>query len=294
MSAHPRLLSRLETFLASERGRRILNRFYSWGAAFVILGALFKLLHIRYGDEILLVSMLTEFVVFFISGFERPEKSYDWEAVFPELRGAEEVPLSESIARREALIQRAQQGAPAIQSETCASPSTQPLVSQQTLSSEEVEHLREAIDRLGEAAAQLARIGSVSSEMTKRYELMALDYSKMSQHSAQYLGEMESLARNVTGLNAIYELQLKSISSQVETIDRINSGLQHIRQMYEGGLPDSEAFGRESAHLTQQLTQLNDVYARLLRALTVNMTTPGAPHTPYTASPSDQDDHIAR
>ena len=157
-----------------------------------------------------------------------------------------------------------------------------------------MEHLREAIDRLGEAAAQLARIGSVSSEMTKRYELMALDYSKMSQHSAQYLGEMESLARNVTGLNAIYELQLKSISSQVETIDRINSGLQHIRQMYEGGLPDSEAFGRESAHLTQQLTQLNDVYARLLRALTVNMTTPGAPHTPYTASSSDQDDHIAR
>ena len=100
MSAHPRLLSRLETFLASERGRRILNRFYSWGAAFVILGALFKLLHIRYGDEILLVSMLTEFVVFFISGFERPEKSYDWEAVFPELRGAEEVPLSDSISRR--------------------------------------------------------------------------------------------------------------------------------------------------------------------------------------------------
>ena len=64
--------------------------------------------------------------------------------------------------------------------------------------------------------------------------------------------------------------------------------------MYEGGLPDSETFGRESAHLTQQLTQLNDVYARLLRALTVNMTTPGAPHTPYSGSPSDQDDHIAR
>ena len=51
-------IRRLERFLASERGKRILNYFYSWGAAFVILGALFKLLHIRYGDEILLVSML--------------------------------------------------------------------------------------------------------------------------------------------------------------------------------------------------------------------------------------------
>ena len=66
-------IRRLEHFLASQRGKRILNYFYSWGAAFVILGALFKLLHIRYGDEILLVSMFTEFAVFFISGFERPE-----------------------------------------------------------------------------------------------------------------------------------------------------------------------------------------------------------------------------
>ena len=73
MSKRLSLIRRLECFLASERGKRILNYFYSWGAAFVILGALFKLLHIRYGDEILLVSMLTEFAVFFISGFERPE-----------------------------------------------------------------------------------------------------------------------------------------------------------------------------------------------------------------------------
>ena len=100
MSAHPRLLSRLETFLASERGRRILNRFYSWGAAFVILGALFKLLHIRYGDEILLVSMLTEFVVFFISGFERPEKSYNWEAVFPNFGNRGGTPLRVHLTQR--------------------------------------------------------------------------------------------------------------------------------------------------------------------------------------------------
>ena len=78
----PRLTHRLETFLGSPRGQRILNRFYSWGAAFVILGALFKLLHIRYGDEILLISMLTEFVVFFISGFEKPTSTYAWRRFF--------------------------------------------------------------------------------------------------------------------------------------------------------------------------------------------------------------------
>ena len=68
-------LRRLELFLSSARGKRILNYFYSWGAAFVILGALFKLLHIRYGDEIVFASMLTEVVVFIVLGFERPDES---------------------------------------------------------------------------------------------------------------------------------------------------------------------------------------------------------------------------
>ena len=69
------ILRRLELFLSSARGKRILNYFYSWGAAFVILGALFKLLHIRYGDEIVFASMLTEVIVFIVLGFERPVES---------------------------------------------------------------------------------------------------------------------------------------------------------------------------------------------------------------------------
>ena len=154
MQRNARRLHRLEVFLSSERGKRILNRFYSWGAAFVILGALFKLLHIRYGDEILLVSMLTEFVVFFISGFERPEKTYRWEEVYPELGEGREGDRREQIARREALLHRAQDSTsdiPYTQSHSIEKSSSLPI--------NELTHLREAIDRLGEANAQLSRIG---------------------------------------------------------------------------------------------------------------------------------------
>ncbi len=284
MQRKVRHLRRLEIFLSSERGKRILNRFYSWGAAFVILGALFKLLHIRYGDEILLVSMLTEFVVFFISGFERPEKTYQWEEVFPELRGGNERDRADEIARRESLLRRAQESA--IEGELLESA---PIGQTSSLPASELAHLREAIDRLGEATEQLTRIGSVSGEMKKRYENMALDYDTMAQHSTQYLGEMESLARNVTGLNAIYELQLKGISSQVETIDRINAGLQHIRSMYEGSLEGSTTFREQNDQLIGQLTQLNEVYARILQALTSNMGIPGSPHTPYSTSSERSD-----
>ena len=52
-------------FLSSERGKRVLNFLYSWGASIVILGALFKLLHIPYANQILFVAMITESIVFF-------------------------------------------------------------------------------------------------------------------------------------------------------------------------------------------------------------------------------------
>ena len=53
-------------FLSSEKGKRVLNFLYSWGASIVIIGALFKLLHLPYGNQILFVAMITESFVFFI------------------------------------------------------------------------------------------------------------------------------------------------------------------------------------------------------------------------------------
>ena len=72
-------------YLASEKGKRVLNFCYSWGASIVIIGALFKLLHLPYGNQILFVAMTVEALVFFISAFEKPFNEYHWEEVFPVL-----------------------------------------------------------------------------------------------------------------------------------------------------------------------------------------------------------------
>jgi hypothetical protein len=85
---------------------------------------------------------------------------------------------------------------------------------------------------------------------------------------------MESLNRNISGLNTIYEIQLKSISSQIESIEHINSGLNRIKEMYDGSVVDSSVFRNETEKMTRQLAELNKVYGRLLQAMTVNM--PGA------------------
>ncbi|MBR4433133.1 MAG: gliding motility protein GldL, partial [Bacteroidaceae bacterium] len=65
------IINRLQDFLETRKGQTILNYLYSWGAAVVILGALFKLTHIKGADLMLFIGMGTEVLVFFISGFDR-------------------------------------------------------------------------------------------------------------------------------------------------------------------------------------------------------------------------------
>lgn len=298
MKPYRRYKNKLEMFLASNRGKRILNLFYSWGAAFVILGALFKLLHLPYGNEILFVSMMTEFFVFFVSGFEKPAPTYNWEEVFPELNSTNPMDREEMEARRVYLLEKAQRqqelttsvgtsalgSMPSIGSHSAAN--TTSAVASDLLPQEELERLSSGITALGEAAQQLSRIARVSTDMMGTYQAMASDYESLSKGSQQYLQQMETLARNVSGLNTIYEIQLKGISSQIDAIDKINSGLHQISSMYDSSVVDSHTFRSENERMAQQLRQLNQVYARMLEALTVNMGMPGAPGAPYTSHQS--------
>ena len=61
---------------------------------------------------------------------------------------------------------------------------------------------------------------------------------------------MNNLNRTLTGINTVYELQLKSVSKQIGSIDRINE---------------------QTHHMAEQIEELNGIYARMIKALTVNM-----------------------
>jgi len=77
------------SFLESKRGKVILNYAYGWGAAVVIIGALFKIRHLDGADMMLTIGLGTEAVIFFISGFEKPSEELDWALVYPELQGGD-------------------------------------------------------------------------------------------------------------------------------------------------------------------------------------------------------------
>ena len=75
----------LYKIVRSKGYKNFMAKLYGIGAAVVILGALFKILHFRFADEMLIAGMGTEAIIFFFSAFEPLHKEYDWSLVYPEL-----------------------------------------------------------------------------------------------------------------------------------------------------------------------------------------------------------------
>lgn len=225
----------IERFVSSDRGQRFFNVAYSIGAAIVIWGALFKLLHLRGGDLLLCIAMGTEVIVFILTAFDRPPREYKWEEVFPALDGREE-PADQQPAVVESMSRKKITNVPAVEV-TPAGPHVRAQKSEMPPLSGEIERLRQEI----------------------------------SDNSGDYVEQMQTLNRNIQGLNTIYEIQLKSVSSQLDAIDRVNKGIKEMSAMYETTLSQSSRYCEESEKMTQYMEQLNQVYEKMLRAMSVNM-----------------------
>lgn len=287
------LVYRLQKWIDTVDGQTFLNYAYSWGASVVILGALFKLTHLPLANIMLFIGMGTEVFVFFISAFDRPfDKTADGRDLPThmteeylasgkvtysrgEQQAAEE--LAEEQSRMDgAAVAGAQGGSTVIfaggsagQSSQAATASVagQPLDEEQLqavqdaaagvagatvvgtpnyvpqMSAEDAEKLNEAqssyVDELKELVETLKKVNEQSARLTRDSE------------------EMENLNRTLTGISRVYEMQLKGASQQIGTIDQIND---------------------QTRRMAQQIEQLNQIYARMIEAMTVNMraAAPGA------------------
>jgi len=67
--------------------KNFMKYLYGWGASIVILGALFKILHLPGSTIMLMFGMGIEAIIFFFSAFEPIHEEVDWTLVYPELAG---------------------------------------------------------------------------------------------------------------------------------------------------------------------------------------------------------------
>lgn len=323
---------RKKGFLQSEKGQRFFNFAYSIGAAIVIWGALFKILHLPGGSTLLCIGMGTEIAMFIITAFDRPSKEYEWEQVFPELDDEQRQAMEDAGISPGEWIERIHNaaglsggviyggsggayapddgygGSAAASGKQTAAGGCGLVVAGGSgidLTEEDTHSLRESIEKMAAAADQLSqmaeltsatqnyleRISGIADQMTRlqettaelnnvssvlldSYRAITENSSTISESSMGYVESMADLNRNISGLNTIYEIQLKSISSQLESIDRVNRGLKDIRDMYEKSARQSSRYCEETERMTRYMTQLNSVYEKMVTAMTINMYNP--------------------
>ncbi len=98
------IVTRLQHWMDSVPGQTFLNYAYSWGAAIVILGALFKLTHLKGGNLMLFLGMGTEALVFFLAAFDRPfDKNEIGKELPHDFESDEEIERAEGLTPEEQL-----------------------------------------------------------------------------------------------------------------------------------------------------------------------------------------------
>lgn len=269
----------VEAFLSGEKGQRFFNFAYSIGAAVVIWGALFKILHLPGGNALLSIGMGTEVLMFVLTAFDRPPKEYHWEEVFPVLatNNPDDRPDfeggsvvigggSDAGGASVAGVATAQAGAVgnvAVGGDGVMSVNDR-YVQQVAAITEQMEQLRQTTEALNK----------VSTVLLDSYRAITDNSENITQSSTGYVEQMTSLNRNIAGLNTIYEIQLKSISSQLDNIDKVNTGLKDISRMYEQSASESNRYCEETQKMAQYMKQLNSVYEKMITAMTINMYRP--------------------
>ena len=215
-------------------GQTFLNYAYSWGASIVILGTLFKLTHLPGANFFLFLGMGTEVLVFFISAFDRP---------FDKTTDGMELDIHTDTASPAVDSAPVVSNAPVVDSEAIAAVSS-------SVISVSGGSTVPASSVLPQMTPELEAATANYVEELKRLTEMLSRVSEQTDKLAHDSEEMENLNRTLTGICKVYELQLKSASSQIGTIDDINE---------------------QTRKMAAQIADLNKIYARMIEAMTAKM-----------------------
>lgn len=269
------IVYRLQKWMDSVPGQTFLNYAYSWGASIVIFGTLCKLTHLPGANFWLFLGMGTEVFVFFISAFDRPfDKTADGRDLPTHVEDGEED--EEGAEATDHVTMQAPQavivggsgvihagggvavGQPggAASQPAAAADGPQPSGSVQIVGGSAAGVVGQSVvTPVVTGTAENEEMVQAQSDYVDELKRLVETLGKVNEQSSRLATdslEMENLNRTLTGISRVYEMQLKSASQQISTIDQINE---------------------QSKKMAQQIEQLNQIYSRMIEAMTLNMQT---------------------
>lgn len=269
------IVYRLQKWMDSVPGQTFLNYAYSWGASIVIFGTLCKLTHLPGANFWLFLGMGTEVFVFFISAFDRPfDKTADGRDLPTHVEDGEEnedgaeatdhvtmqapqavIIGGSGVIRAGGGVAVGQPGGAASQP-AAAADGLQPSGSVQIVGGSAAGVVGQSVvTPVVTGTAENEEMVQAQSDYVDELKRLVETLGKVNEQSSRLATdslEMENLNRTLTGISRVYEMQLKSASQQISTIDQINE---------------------QSKKMAQQIEQLNQIYGRMIEAMTLNMQT---------------------
>ena len=204
--------------------KKVMGFLYGMGAAVVIVGALFKLMHWPGAGPMLVIGLLTEALIFALSAFEPVEHELDWSLVYPELAGGEakakdkkENPaeaqglLSQKLDNmlKEAKIDGELMASlgNSIKNFEGAAKSISPTV-------DAMAGQKKYAEEMSTAAAQMEALNNLYKLQLDSASRNATANQEIADNAAKLKEQMQSMTSNIASLNAVYGGMLTAMSNR--------------------------------------------------------------------------------
>jgi gliding motility-associated protein GldL len=257
--------------------KTIMPKVYGIGAAVVIVGALFKILHLTGADQMLMVGLLVEAAIFFLSAFEPPHKDPDWSKVYPELsEDFEGAPATPTVRKA---------GAPAAGDSALLR--IDDMLKNAKVDQNLLDNLGKGLTNLATSASQMSNLANAAvatndyaknvqtaskslSDMNASYGSAMKAVSAMadaSKDTGEYHAQVQKVTKNLAALNSVYEMELKDADSHVKNMNKFYESLTGAMNGLSKVGDNTAKFTNELGKLTDNLTSLNKVYGSMLTAM---------------------------
>ncbi len=201
----------------SKSTKKLFNMAYGFGAAIVIVGALFKLEHWPYGSTILTIGMIVEALVFFISAFDAVEEDLDWTKVYPELGDAdsEGAGVNGMLSQKlDNLLQEAQVDTQLMTNLGNSIKSFHTAAEGLSVASESISSTAKYNEQVELAATQMESLNGLYQVQMENSNKQSELNNAMVENSERLKEQMESLASNLSSLNGVYGGMLSAMSTK--------------------------------------------------------------------------------
>lgn len=249
----------------------------SWGASIVIIGALFKILHLGgvWGNYMIGAGLGVEAFLFFLTGFFPPKPDPAWEKVYPELSEEYNGTLPKVSARP---VQVENPGATAALDKMLADAKIGPeLITSLGTGLRTFGDKVAAISNTADAATATVEFSNKVKGASAGFDKLSSAFEKASASlvemsntnvdSKAYHEQVNNLAKNLSALNAVYELELQDSSAHLKSMNKFYQNLSLTMQNFNESLDDSKQFKEEVNRLAKNLSSLNSVYGNMLSAM---------------------------